>query len=102
MIHFFAFFRVGSELGFKKLAAVEERKRVTDSDHATPGAFTDQLTESKGLKAVRKNIAVRRRKLIDETHHRSEERLRRIRLWNPVPCHLDHDECVPQSLDDER
>ena len=50
----------------------------------------------------RENVAIRRRELVAQGDHRSEERLRRIRLRSPITRDLHHHQRAPQSIDHER
>src|SRR5437763_10937391 len=48
---FLAVLRKGRELRPKQLAAIRKRKRITDSNHAAPGPFSDQLAKTEGLES---------------------------------------------------
>src|SRR4029079_14848257 len=71
----FAVFGIKRELRFEELSAVNKRQGFANAGGTAPSAFADELTESKRFKSERENIAIGGGEFVDQSYHRTGERL---------------------------
>src|SRR5205085_1123519 len=97
-----AFFRVGCELRLEKLAAINQRQRIANTNDAAPRPLTNQLAQPKALKSVGKNVAIRSGEFVDECDHWAKKGLRRISLRHAIARNSNHDQGTAKPLYHQR